>query len=111
MSVPASLKEFGEILDLGISFGHAVSESLEDGEITYTDAFNFAAPLMKIAPAIEDGLNAWDEYKSASDADKEALKAYFVDKFDIDNDAIEEKIEDAMKWALSTIDYVQTWMG
>ncbi len=111
MELPVRLKQLGDILDLGISLGNAFGESMEDGVLSYSDAFNFATPLMKIAPAIDGGLDGLQEAWDADEADRELLKAYFKEKFDLPQDDIEQRIEEALVFVFSLIGYLKTWMG
>jgi Na+-transporting NADH:ubiquinone oxidoreductase subunit NqrD len=41
----ALVKEVKELIGFGISLGERVAKSLEDGELTWTDAFQFVGVL------------------------------------------------------------------
>ena len=109
MSLPDHLKESGEVLDLLIGLGNAAGKAALDGKISYLDAALFIDPLMSLMPAIDGADKALKELMMASDMDKALLADYFAEKFDLPQDGIEKRIEEAITFGFSLFSYIQTW--
>ena len=66
-------KDAVEVLDLGLSLGRDIHESLaDDGKITFGDALKFTDSLQAVVPAVEGIENVPSQFSSMM-ADSEAL--------------------------------------
>ncbi len=92
-----------EVLDLLFCLGEASAKSLEDEEITFSDAAYFIDVVTRVAPAIEDVGAIHDEIKSWSEDDTDAVKV-MAEKFDIPQENLEEVIEKSIKLAADLVE-------
>ena len=99
----SNLKETKEVLDFVISLGNALGESLEDGEISYSDIMNFWEPISSIADAIEGASEIPSEIAELSQEELADLVEYSKNKFDIPQESVEEIIEDSLSIGLLII--------
>jgi len=101
------LKETKECLDFVISLGHALAASLQDGQLTVTDAINFWEPVSNLSDAIDGFDTVLDEIKSLDDDDFDHLYNYIIENFDIPSDQVEETLESGLYTVISILKFIQ----
>ena len=105
----ALVKEVKELIGFGISLGERVAKSLEDGELTWTDAFQFVGVLGEANKALQGIGSIPGELADLSEAEKDELVAYVEAEFDIENDKVERAIELGFEIAASLVQFVAEW--
>ena len=101
------LKETKEALKFLLSFGNAVGASLADGRIGWADAFNFIGTLKTVQPAFAGASNIPAEIAAITEAQKEELKQFIKDEFDIPQDSLEPLIEKGLSVAVELTEIVK----
>ena len=94
-------KDLMEVLDSAILLHKEVPKMLEDGL-----GFNDIAPAIKLLRslnvAIKDIHKIYESYKDMTIDEAEEINAYCDEKFDLENDAVEEIIESVFDWLIQT---------
>jgi len=102
MALSQDLKEAAFfVADLGSGIGN----SLEDGKITVSDAFNFKEALQSAIPAFSGIQNVKFEELDTPE-NREELKNLFKDRFDLNDDEAERKVEKVVNAVIVIIDLV-----
>ena len=102
-----NIEETKDVVRLGISLGNAVGKSLEDGEITFSDALFFVAPATKI-PAAISGINLVDdEILDMDEAEEAELNQMVQDEFNIPQEKSKRVIKAAVTAILKLVKVVQ----
>jgi hypothetical protein len=96
-----------ELLDAIFSTTDAVVRSLKDGKIGFEDVAYFIPVFPKIELAIRDGVEIPKELADLDKEEAEDLKNYIQEKFDIENDVLEKRIEDALGLVLSLYTFIK----
>jgi len=104
-----AVKEFNEILEAGFSLQEAITTSLADGKVTWTDTFNFSRFVTKLPAAIDGAEKVKDLFKNFSQTAKEKVFAYVAEKFDIPNDEKEVLIEETVNELFGDIVIANKW--
>lgn len=107
--VTMGFKETKEVLDFVIPFGMATESALKDGSVSLADLPLFLPSFLKLVPAIEGADQVALEFKLASQADIDELKAYLEEKLDLNDDQMEKFIEDAFGLVLTIWSLVNTY--
>jgi hypothetical protein len=100
-----------QLIHLGCAIPKQIATALEDGKITLPEYFGFtdeALELIKVARSFKDVMN---EVGELSTGEKDELKAYVVEQFDIPNDEAEAFYEDAIMWVFTTVSLVKRFGG
>lgn len=95
------IKETKEAVLCIINFANAAGASLEDGKLDLTDALKFWPAIVSLKAAVEGADKIPMEFAAMNDADRDELKQYVVDNFDIPEDKIELIIEQALSAILA----------
>lgn len=98
----SKVKELKELVDFGLALGMAVDKSLaDDGKISFADAGNLIAPIMKAPAAFAGAEKALDELKALDDEGKKELHDFVKSEFDVHNDDVEAIVEECVDMAVS----------
>lgn len=108
--VGEEMKELVELLEFGFSVKDAFAKSLEDKAITVLDALNFYTPLTLARGAFEGIKLIPDQWKYASPGDREQVKEYFAEKFDIESEDLEFLIEKTIEEGIHLYTLVSDWI-
>lgn len=102
MTTDQRYKEFKDIVDLAIAGGNAFGKSVEDGEWTWGDAFNFKDVLVTMGPAIKDFGEGIKAVKDGLNPQQyQDLIGHVKEKFDIHQDRAEVVIEESFQVVMS----------
>ena len=96
-----------ELLDAIFATTDAVVRSLKDGKIGFEDVAYFIPVFPKIELAIRDSVVIPKELGDLDKEEAEELKSYIKEKFDIENDVLEKRIEDALSLAFSLYVFIK----
>jgi len=97
------LKDLREIAYFGIAFAQAGEKSLADKKFSLGDAANFWEPISMLGEAVDGGKDAYTQWIGATDDQKARLIDDCKEKFDLENDGIEEFFESCMDSTLSLV--------
>jgi hypothetical protein len=89
----AGIQDTKEVLNFIFTLSDAVNKSLEDDEFSWSDARYFLEPLRALKPALNEIQNVIPEIMDLDEWELQELVDYAKDKFDLDDDDAEEKIE------------------
>ena len=92
-AIPAGIEETKDVVIFLASLANAIKKSLDDGEVTWTDAMNFVGLVTKVFPAITGIGQVPIELDDLEDDEKEILIALVKDELDF-SDNVEEIIEE-----------------
>lgn len=90
------IKETKEILFFVFSFTRAMQLAMEDGDFSWTDARHFIEPAKAIMEAADNVSDVIPEIADITPDEMAELVAYVKEEFDIEDDALEAKIESAL---------------
>lgn len=99
----AGIKETKELVKFGLVLGKALAEALADGKVDLTDALKFLPVLRELKDAVEGIDQVPTELKDLDDAEKKELLEYIKGEFDLENDEVEAKCEEALTAATSLV--------
>jgi hypothetical protein len=98
----SKITELKALVAFGLSLGMAIDKSLaDDGKITFTDAGNLIAPIMKAPAAFSGAAQALAELKALSDEDRAELNAYVKSEFSIHDQHVEAVVEECVNMGTS----------
>lgn len=97
------IQQTKEVLFFIFSFSQAVNKSMADGEFNWYDAKNFIEPLQAMVDAFDDIGSVVPEISDLSPEEMNELVAYVKENFDIEDDALEQRIEDAIDTGVEMI--------
>ncbi len=89
----AGIKELKDVLKAAISIGEALADGIQLGDV---------AALLDLPAAIEGIKEVPAELADLDEAELEELNVFIQSEFDLPDDQVEEFVEDAITWALST---------
>jgi|TARA_B100001105_G_scaffold56567_1_gene43134 hypothetical protein len=89
----AGIEQTKEVMTFIFSLSEAVEKSLDDGEFNWSDARYFLDPLKKLKPALNEIDEVIPEIMDLDDDELSELVAYAKEKFDLEDDGAEEKVE------------------
>lgn len=107
MSEAYGLKETKELVSFGISVGHAIDLSLEDGKIGLDDAIHFYKAVLAAGDAFKDVKMVPKELGDMDAAERSELLSYVQENFDVSNDKLEAVVEGALGLALQVYNFVE----
>lgn len=90
-----------EMLDGLFSLASALDKSLEDGELDFSDLIHFYPVIPKLTLGIKNGDQIPKELTDLDEWELNKIKDYISEKFDISDDVLEHRIEEALKLLLS----------
>lgn len=93
------MKNLKEILVFLFSMHMGIDKAKADGEMTTADLAFLIDPMTKAVPAIQDADQVKVEIEQATDQDFIDLKTFIRENYDIADDDLEKKIEDAVALA------------
>ena len=88
------IENLKEVLSFGISFQQSLGEAMEDGKVSFIEIVGMAPDLAKAPKAIQSAKFIPGEIADLDDTEKVSLYTFIQDKFDIEDDEVEEIIED-----------------
>jgi len=94
------IKETKELIKFASDLGEGIGKSLEDNKWTIGDIYNFVPAAQSAFAGIGGVDQVLEELKDLDEAEKEELKDYVVEEFDIPQDEAEEYVEKAISIAL-----------
>jgi hypothetical protein len=100
------IQQTKEVLDFVLSLSKAMQRALEDGELSWSDALDFVEPLKKLGPAIADIEDVIAELQDMDSSEFQELVEYVGDMYGIE-DAVEERIEDAVNTGVEVMKLVR----
>jgi len=103
------IKELKDVVRFGISLGERIASALEDGELTWADAFKFVGVLGEASDALKGAQSIPGEMMDLSVDEKAELDAMVVTEFNIPNDKVEAYIEQGFKVATAIAQIVTEW--
>jgi len=89
----AGIQETKEVINFIFSLSEAVNKSMEDDDFSWSDARYFLEPLKALKPALNEIDQVIPEVLGLDESELDELVAYAKEKFDLDDDAAEEKVE------------------
>jgi len=92
------MKETKELVYMGLKAGELIA-SLEDG-FSLGDLSECVTAAKAVPAGIKDVAKVLTELSAATPEDRDALKAYVSENFDLPNDKVEEGIESAIHVAI-----------
>ena len=97
-----------EALDFGFGFAQTIKEALaDDGKISGIGEYIKIAKSVKPALEVIKSIGEMkDEFVDLDPMERDEIVEYFSEKFDLDNDEVELKIEKAFALLLSIADFV-----
>jgi hypothetical protein len=101
------MEQIKDVVKLGCSLGNAISKSLADGEFTWTDAVYFIGAVKDIPAAVSGIGEISGELMDMDESEKEELKKFIMDEFDIPGDKTESVIESAVSAVLELLKIMQ----
>ncbi len=94
-------KELTELVDFGLGFGNALGKSFaDDGKLTLSDAANFAGLIFSAPVAFQGISEVPAELADLSNQERDELYEHVQDKFEIENDDVEDFVESAIEFGL-----------
>jgi len=104
------IDELKKVLETAFEVVDKVEEALaDDGKVSGLEAAGIAISTIPDAYAIaKKGKLIAAQYKDLDDTEREELKFWFADKFDLDDDIAEEKVEAIFNWLVVTDDTIST---
>ena len=91
------------------ALGQAVVEAKEnDGQLTFADIGIIGTPALGFLTSISDFDVLRDEWDNSSRAQRQELKEYLKERFDLADDSLEAVIEDAMDVVFSLIEFYES---
>jgi len=93
MEIPIGIKETKEAVDFLFDISDAVVDSLSDNKITLKDLPKFSSALWSGMSGISGIEKAPKELADLTPAELKELTDHIADRFDINDDALEEKVE------------------
>ena len=82
-----------------------IGKSIEDGKVTFADAFNFNEALQAAIPAFS-GINNVKLADLKKSENRDELIQLFSDRFDIPQDKLEKKVEKYLRAISSIVDII-----
>lgn len=80
-------------LQFAITLGKGISETFKDGFQPLTDTLKLLPTLMQLSPIIENKAQLVEEFKDLTDEEREEIKKWAKENFDIADDRLEAIIE------------------
>ena len=106
-----AVKEIKEFLDFGFDFQEAiVASKQDDGKVTRRDIPKFFPVLMSAGPAFTGLDNPRELYSQLSEEDKQELRLYAKERFDLEDDMLEMLIEDTLDELAGDIRVAKRWI-
>ena len=81
------------VMEAAIAVGMDIADALEDGKFGWADTIGLAKNIPDVVSAAKAAKELPDELRDLDDEERDEIVAYFADKFDLDNDELEEKLE------------------
>lgn len=95
-----------KVITVACDFAKQAASSLSDGW-QWTDFFSFVDEMAAIPGAVKSLAHVKEELANLSTEERIEIHAHFVAKFELPNEHVEAIIEDAVAWALSTLELVE----
>lgn len=102
----AGTKELKELLALPLSIHMAYDLAMADGKLDLADLALLMGPAMKIGPALQGIDKVPGELKDMDDAEKKDVLDWAKTMYNISDDVLEKKVEDALGLALHIAQFV-----
>jgi hypothetical protein len=87
------IKELKEALALAFGLGNVIKNATADGKVDFSDAVYLMELIPLLAPAVEGADQIPGELKDLDEAERVELMSFVKEKFDLEDDALEGKIE------------------
>lgn len=100
------------VIGFGISLGNGLGNMFSEPEADFdlNDAFNLLPLLVGIPNVLDSFPEAKSELLDLDDEEKQALIEWVDEEFDLPQDNLEQRIEDAVELAFHVVRYVLTWI-
>ena len=97
-----------KLIKFGCGLTKQINSATSDGW-QWTDALGFVDEIAEVPGVVKSFPSVGNEIADLSDAEREELKQFVQDEFDIPNDSVEVVIEHSIAMALSLVALVQEW--
>ena len=97
-----SIEHIKTLLLFAFTFGDVLEGVMEDGKFEWQESFDFIPSMTQLPNIIKSLPEIPKELADLDDEEREQLVTFVREKFDIDNDAIEELIEYSFAFLLET---------
>jgi len=97
------IKDLKELIGLGLHIGMGYANSIKDGKWTAGDFFNFIPAVTCIPNAVDGFDNVAKQLLDVDETEKEELKKFVEDEFNIPNDNIEQAIEKGLLMGITIV--------
>ncbi len=99
----AGIEKLKNALNVLFTIGEGVEDArADDGAVDLQEVLSLVvATGVDLFDVIMNGKELWEELKDLDDSELDELKVWVENEFDLDNDVIEEKIENAVGVALA----------
>lgn len=93
-------------LTFAFSLQSTLSQVLRDGKVKWTEFMMFFPVLSQVDSVFGSIKEIKEELTDLDEKEKEALKQFVADRFDIENEQAEEKIEKSINLLIEIVDFV-----
>lgn len=98
------IENLKKAVKFAIDLGEQFAESAKDG-FTWKDSFSFIDELLQVPGLLSRSKDIVAELKDLSEVEKEELVAWAKDELDLEDDALEAKVEGALEFALQFLKF------
>ena len=91
------IEETKDILDFVFSFVEAVGKAKKDGEMSWSDARYFIAPVKKLFEAVDDIEEVLPEIEDLDEAEYDQLVEYVKEKWDYEEENLDWVVDTAIE--------------
>jgi hypothetical protein len=107
MPTKIGTKNIKKLLQFGFDFSQSITSALADGKVSWIEAIGFVPELMQLQGVVKSWPLVKQEIADLDSDERADLCNFAVESFDIPNDQVEEFVETAGQWAISTLALIE----
>lgn len=100
------IEELKKVLAALVAVGMKVEQVTEDGFQVLSDSLALLPNVMDLVLVIKDGKDAWMQFNDLDDAERDEVLTFIKDKFDLDDDEVEDVVETGLDLIFSAGEFV-----